>query len=139
MWDTTVRAAWSTAGFFILMGCSDDSGHGLTAPAGVSAVVIPDEIPERGADIKGAKLWSAESDSTLWLAASKLGNAFAIGVKTPGARRGIYKATRLVDQNTWLQAHEILARQPGEEVYKVDPILPLIKARINGVFSQLSG
>lgn len=131
MWDTTVRAAWSTAGFFILMGCSDDSGHGLTAPAGVSAVVIPDEIPERGADIKGAKLWSAESDSTLWLAASKLGNAFAIGVKTPGARRGIYKATRLVDQNTWLQAHEILARQPGEEVYKVDPILPLIKARIN--------
>lgn len=99
MSDTTVRTALSMAVLSILLGCSDDHGHLLTAPAGASAVANPDEIPERGADIKGAKLWSAESDSALWMAASKLGNAFAIGVKTPGVRRGVYKATRLVDQS----------------------------------------
>lgn len=128
---TTVRTGLSIAGFSILLSCGDKPGRELTAPDGVSAVLTSDDVPERGADIKGAKLWSAESDSALWVAASKLGSAFAIGVKTPGARRGIYKATRLVDQHTWLQAREILVRQPGVEIYKVDTILPVIKATIN--------
>ena len=66
----------------------------------------------------------------MWEAAGKVGNLFAIGVKTPGTRRGIYRAQRLVDENTWLQARQILGSRSGVEVYRVDDILPLIKVKI---------
>lgn len=115
---------------FTLWSCSDRTDVFMTGPTSNAGVISLADVPERGADITGAKLWSDEPDSVLWEAASKVGNAFAIGVKSPGARRGIYKATRLVDQNVWAQAPEILGRKSGVEIYKVDDILPLIKARI---------
>jgi serine protease len=130
----STRPIWrvfSPLAFVALSSCSDQANTPLTAPGSVSAAVgVLADIPERGADIKGAKQWADEPDSVLWAAANKVGNAFAIGVKTPGTRRGIYRATRIVDQSVWLQAPEILGRQAGVEIYKVDDILPLIKAKI---------
>jgi Subtilase family len=86
-------------------------------------------VPERGADADLPR-WSEATDAALWQAAVTLDTLFAIGLKSPGARRGAYKGNRLIVDANWRDGQQALRGQRGLRVVAVDPLLPVVHAKI---------
>lgn len=71
--------------------------------------------------------WSEMTTEALWTYAARTDTSFTVGVKRPGAHRGIYRGTWMLSPATWNEASSAVARQPGVQVIEVDGTSPTLR------------
>ncbi|HEY0023370.1 MAG TPA: S8/S53 family peptidase [Longimicrobium sp.] len=115
-----------------LTACSDDADR-LMDP--VRSIARADNVPARTAE--PATSWVHRSDVEVWNESAELDSTFLVGLKAPGQPRGIWEATILVDRREAEDFKRALAAQPGVELVRADPVVPIVLLRISD-FSTLA-
>ena len=115
-----------------LMGLAACSDQQPTAPAATDPALSrgPDgqPIPTRAQERPGT--FVEMSDDALWPHVAAGGGVVTVGLKTPGAPRGVYKGRVLVDRATWSQAERAVLAQKGVELRRRDELLPTLELRL---------
>lgn len=113
----------------LLAACSDASNpvRTLTEPAARS-VSATDGIPTRQSERHGTFL--DLSDAALWSLVEVADSQLTVGLKAPGASRGVYKGRILMDQTQWREAEAAVRAQPGVTILASDTLLPTLRVRI---------
>lgn len=127
-----VRLALAITASALLVACAPDGAVAPDPKTLASINIVQGDVPERGSETHLPQ-WSTQSDSALFAHTATLDTVFAIGIKIPGSRRGIYRGRRLVDLTTWTGAHAQLAARSGVRIVKIDTLLPIIQAKIISV------
>jgi subtilisin family serine protease len=121
----TVRL--SVAGLIALAACSDRSNPAAPSePAAHAAQPIPSRAQERPGT------WVERTDAQLWAAIAAADGNAVVGLKTPGAVRGVYRGRVLVGRGEWSQGRAAVAAQPGVSLVSVDELLPSMEVRLSG-------
>ena len=118
------------ASFALLAACADDA-PAPTAPAAPPAAAgqgpqVPDRSQHRPgtlADLPDAELWR-------YVAAGE-GRA-AVGLKSPGANRGVYRGRVLVSGADWSRGRAAVVAQRGVTLLRADTLLPVLEVRLDG-------
>jgi subtilisin family serine protease len=124
--------AGSTLLLLVLAACADDA----TAPTGAATVgpalsvqpARPAGIPTRAQERPGT--FADMSDRDLWSHIEFAGGTAVVGLKAPGAARGVYRGEVLVDMVTASQARQAVMRHPGVSVLAADDLLPVLDVGI---------
>jgi hypothetical protein len=112
----------------VVSACDETLAPAAGAPGvGPQGAVYPG-VPARGADRPDG--WNSRPDSALWRGASESGLRFIVGLKEPGAPRGVWKDRVLVPRPVWDAALRALAQVPGVTVIGADSILPNAVVRL---------
>jgi subtilisin family serine protease len=69
-------------------------------------------------------------DAALWTLVDAADGHVTIGLKAPGAARGVYKGRILMDRTRWREAKAAVQAQPGVTVLASDTLLPTLRVRI---------
>lgn len=118
------------ASLALLAACADDA-PAPTAPDAPAASAAQDpQVPSRSrqrpgtlADLPDAELWR-------YVAAGE-GRA-AVGLKAPGANRGVYRGRVLVGASDWSRGRAAVAAQRGVTLLRADTLLPVMEVRLDG-------
>ncbi|CAA9341205.1 MAG: hypothetical protein AVDCRST_MAG68-2991 [uncultured Gemmatimonadetes bacterium] len=122
----TVRI--SLAALFALAACSDQSNP--AAPSEPAAARAAQPIPSRAQERPGT--WVERTDAQLWAAIAAADGNAAVGLKAPGAVRGVYRGRVLVGRGDWSRGRAAVAAQPGVTLVSVDDLLPNMEVRLSG-------
>jgi hypothetical protein len=74
--------------------------------------------------------WRRVSSTELWAYGARTDTSFSVGVKHPGATRGVYRGQWLVDAAGVRGGLEALENQPGVRVLQVDGSSPTIRVKV---------
>lgn len=119
----------STTMAAVLIGCAPDADPPSAPRAAANLNPLQAGVPERGAETRLPQ-WSTQPDSMLFAHTATLDTVFAVGIKAPGARRGVYRGRWLVDLATWRNAHSSLAGRNGIRLVAIDTLLPIVRLKI---------
>lgn len=111
--------------------CSDDPATPLTPDAASLAGVSDPDVPPRSAERPGTMI--ELSDEALWALVEDSDHRVAVGLKRPGANRGVYQGRVLVTRSEWTQARNAVLDHPGVELVLADDILPLVEVRVESL------
>lgn len=88
-------------------------------------------VPERNATGGGIPYWSDLADSLVWGAGARYDSVFMIGLKAPGAPRGVWHGEPLVDRTTTRALRSLLLQQFGVRTVWADSLhFPQVEVRI---------
>jgi hypothetical protein len=115
-----------------LSACSDGTPT-ATAPNGAatSRAAAPGDVPPRSQDRAGG--FVDMSDEALWGFVSASDGMVVVGLKAPGANRGVWRGKLLVDRSQWEQAHRAVVSQRGVAFLSADTLLPTIRVKLSGI------
>jgi len=130
--SSRVRVALAITTFVLLAACTPDKTVAPEPRVSASINIQQGEVPERGSETHLPQ-WSTQPDSILFAHAATLDTVFAIGIKAPGSRRGVYHGGPLVDPTTWTGARAQVAARYGLRIVTIDTLLPIIRAKITNV------
>lgn len=82
-------------------------------------------VPARADD------WRTRGAGTIWEYVLRADSTVTIGVKSPGAARGIFRGRRLVSDSTWKGAREVLEHNPRVRVVDVGEYLPILRIKVS--------
>lgn len=128
---TLVAAALAT-----LAACAD--GTNPTAARTDSPAEAPDgPVPARRFQRPGT--WLDKGDAELWRVIEQGGGRAVVGLKAPGANRGVYRGRVLMDRARWQKSQRALASTAGVRVEKVDDLLPIVEVTLanRGALAEL--
>jgi len=91
----------------------------------------PQRVPTRAEERPGTFI--DMSDAELWRHLQHSDRTAAIGLKAPGAVRGVYRGEILVDRAQFNQATVAMNTHQGVSVLSVDPLLPIVEVRIESL------
>lgn len=100
---------------------SPDQAQG---PAGVEA--------EHAAPVR-VDPWRDWGSAEMWAYAARNDSLITLGVKSPGAPRGIYRGKWLVSAPAWSGALQAVRHHPGVQVVQVDETAPMILLKVESV------
>lgn len=106
-----------------LAACTDDAPN-PTAPVAPASVRMRGDVPTRAQERPGT--FADMPDDELWTHIAYGGGRAVVGLKAPGAARGVWRGEVLVDRATASQARQAVLRHPGVTVDAVDDLLPLV-------------
>ena len=86
----------------------------------------PDAVPARPV----THTFAAFSDESLWKAIVATGRVAVVGLKNPGAARGIWQQHILLSPDQWRRAREAVLAAPGITLVSADVHLPLLTVRV---------
>lgn len=114
----------------LLAACADDAPAPLAPAAPAASAAQDPQVPSRSqqhpgtlADLPDAELWR-------YVAAGE-GRA-AIGLKSPGRNRGVYRGRVLVDGGDWDRGRAAVVAQRGVTLLRADTLLPVLEVRLDG-------
>lgn len=114
----------------LLAACADDAPQPLAPAAPAASAAQDPQVPGRSqqrpgtlADLPDAELWR-------YVAAGE-GRA-AIGLKSPGTNRGVYRGRVLVDGADWSRGRAAVVAQRGVTLLRADTLLPVLEVRLDG-------
>ena len=127
--------ALSAALLLLLGACADQP----TTPAPVAAGDAPalarsagqGNIPTRAEERPGT--FADMADLELWDHVAFSDGVAIVGLKMPGAARGVYRGEILIDRLTTSQARMAVANQPGIRLLVSDDLLPISEVRIESL------
>jgi serine protease len=111
----------------VVAGCSDDPTRAPVVPTSLSlsrAQGIPTRAEERPGTL--AEL----SDDELWVHISASGGVAAVGLRAPGAVRGVYRGQILITGSQRSEARRAVLAQRGVELLRADDLLPVLELRL---------
>jgi subtilisin family serine protease len=127
----------ATLALLALAGCADDPTALTAPPAAPSPALLaasrqpaPGGIPTRAQERPGT--FADMSDDALWAHVAYADGQAVVGLKAPGAARGVWRGEVLVDVATVSQARQAVARHPGVTLVTADDRLPLLEVVIDG-------
>jgi subtilisin family serine protease len=109
-----------------LSACADRTPTGVAPPEGGAAGAGAGEprIPTRSEERPGTFI--DLDDASLWALLEQSGGRAAIGLKAPGAVRGVWQGRVLVDRPQWRRARQAVLAQRGVRLVAADELLPII-------------
>lgn len=110
-----------------LAACSDTPSSPDLDPSLAQADGQP--IPTRQEQHPGTFL--EKSDAELWGFVAQSGGRVAVGLKAPGAPRGVWKGKVLVGRTQWAQGRAAVVAQRGVELLLVDDLLPILELKLS--------
>jgi len=112
--------------------CADNAGDLLHPPSTLlgDVVLLADEIPPRSVD-HGTQ-WTEKSDSELWIYMARNDSLATVGLKAPGARRGVWRGQVLLPVAGRMAGQRAVENVAGIEIIEQDTILPVIFVRVTG-------
>ncbi len=126
----TVRV--SLAALLALAACSDQSNPAspdAAAPA-EARTATGQPIPSRAQERPGT--WVERTDAQLWAAVAASGGNAVVGLKSPGAVRGVYRGRVLVGRSEWSQGRAAVVAQKGVTLVAADDLLPSMEVKLSG-------
>ncbi len=113
-----------------LAACTDQNELPLTPnrPELVAADVGLQEVPPRTVDPRYNFVHM--SDDSLWQRVVESGNVAVIGLKAPGANRGVYKGRVLIRHSEVVQAKETILALRGVEILNEHERLPVMRIKV---------
>ncbi|WP_420128606.1 S8/S53 family peptidase [Longimicrobium sp.] len=116
-------------GVALLAACTD-------APT-TTALASADPAPDLSAAGDHVPTYSQErlgtfvdaTDEELWKHIEYSERTGVVGLRRPGANRGVYRGRVLMDRSQWENSRRAAASQPGVELIWADTLLPTIKVR----------
>lgn len=93
-----------------------------------AATAVAQKIPTRPQQRAGTLVEA--TDEQLWSYAAASGGQVTIGLKAPGAPRGIWRGKILMDRPEWLRSRNALVAQQGVTLVAVDDLLPSVQVRL---------
>lgn len=118
------------AALVALSACADRASDPLApaAPSAPAAARGGGPIPTRAEERPGT--FVERTDAELWGHISSSGGVAVVGLKAPGAPRGVYQGKVLVDRAQWSNARQAVLAQKGVTVLRVDDLLPTLQVRL---------
>jgi hypothetical protein len=115
-----------------LAACADDAipptGPSAAGPAAAKQPALRGVIPTRAQERPGT--FADMPDEALWQHVAFSGGRAVVGLKAPGAARGVYRGEVLVTMAEASQARQAVGRHPGVTVIATDDRLPLLDVEI---------
>ena len=111
-----------------LAACSDGAPAG---PADLDPVLTQlngEPIPTRQQQRPGTFL--EKSDAELWSVVRQSGGLVAVGLKAPGAPRGVWRGQVLVGRSQWSQGRAAVVAQRGVQLVAADELLPVLEVKV---------
>jgi subtilisin family serine protease len=119
------------AALVALAACSDvvvdPASPAVTAPV---TAQNGQPIPTRAQERPGT--WVERTDEQLWAAISASGGRAAVGLKAPGAARGVWRGRVLVGRGEWAQGRAAVLAQRGVSLLRADDLLPNLEVSLDG-------
>lgn len=109
-----------------LVGCNaEEQMSGPATPPVRSAVVLSssDAVPERGSETK-LRSFTRMRAAELWTLGALQDSAFAIGLKSPGKARGVYRGSILLSDAQIVAGIAATRSMAGVEIMRIDSLLP---------------
>ncbi|MBW3570987.1 MAG: S8/S53 family peptidase [Gemmatimonadetes bacterium] len=113
----------------VLAACSDGAPTGPGAPDLDPALAqASSQIPTRQQQRAGT--FVETSDAELWRFVQESGGHAVVGLKAPGAARGVWRGQVLVGRAAWTQGRAAVLAQRGVQLMRVDELLPTVEVRL---------
>lgn len=109
-------------GLLSLASCADAVSPAADAGGRRAREAIYVDVPPRGSDLRNS--WDGRPDSALWRGAAETRFRFVVGLKEPGAPRGVWRDRILISPARWAAGIRTLAATPGVAILSADTILP---------------
>lgn len=123
------RAALCSAALALLAACADTAPEPLAPPLDPArAAGAAEQIPTRQQQRGGTFI--EKTDAELWALASASGGRVTVGLKKPGAARGVWKGRVLMGRDEWAQARSAVLNQRGVSLVRVDDLLPTVEVTL---------
>lgn len=110
-----------------LAACSD-AGQPTTPDVQPSQARDGQPVPTRQQQRAGTFI--ERSDAELWALVSEGGGRAMVGLKAPGAARGVWKGQVLVDRAAWTQGRAAVLNQRGVTLLQADELLPRVQVQV---------
>jgi subtilisin family serine protease len=110
----------------VLAACSDGSPSGPDLDPSLASAGQP--IPTRQEQRPGTLI--EKSDAELWSYVQASEGRVAVGLKQPGAARGVYRGRILVDRSQKAQGRAAVLAQRGVQLVSEDELLPVLQLRL---------
>ena len=125
-------AAALVAAMLTLAACSDRSVAPTAPPANASAAraAAGGPIPTRAEEHPGT--FADMPDAALWTHIAASDGVAAIGLRAPGAARGVWRGKVLIGQAERGEAERAVLAQQGVTLIRSDDLMPVLKVRLNG-------
>ena len=112
-----------------LAACSDGTPTGPGAPdLDPSLAQAGSQVPTRQQQRAGT--FVERTDAELWRYVQESGGHAVVGLKTPGAARGVWRGQVLVGTAAWSQGRAAVVAQRGVQLVRVDDLLPTVEVRL---------
>lgn len=111
-----------------LTACSDSSGPIATSSFGLSAATTMQGVPTRSEEDPDG--WVTKSDSAVWQRLAETDSTAIVGLRAPGAPRGVWRNQLLLSHSQWTEAHNAVISQPGVTLLDRDNMLPAILIKV---------
>lgn len=117
----------------LLTACADltdppSGGVGADEAGAITGASLAEPVPPRQQQRGGT--WIQQADAPLWRAVRAADGLAVVGVKAPGAERGVYRGRLLLERRAWMARAAELGARPGIEVLAVDDMLPIVEVRV---------
>lgn len=128
----SAKAPVALALLALLTACTDGSRQPTepVQPPAASLSTLAQDVPARGEE--GEDPWGPLSATELWAWIERSDSIALVGLKAPGAARGIYRSRILVGSPTRNQAQQAVISQPGVVFAGTDTIVPMVRVKLNG-------
>ena len=128
-WFRSTVSATSMMALAALAACSDSTVPTAATPdAQPAAARAGEQIPTRAQERPGT--FADATDEQIWRVVSTGGGTATVGLKAPGAPRGVWRGKVLVSRSEWAQGRAAVLAQRGVEVVRVDELLPTVEVKL---------
>ena len=129
-----LKSAYIAVGILTLAACGEVSTSVRERPL-VSLAYAADTVPSRGSETVGSPLryWGRVSHSELWNEAATRDTMFAIGIKAPSERRGVWQGRWRITPAEFTTSISLLSQTVGVAIVVVDTLLPWATAKVSDV------
>ena len=118
------------ASIALLAACADDAPAPLSPEAPAASAAQDPQVPGRGEQQPGTL--AELPDAELWRYVAAGEGRAAIGLKSPGRNRGVYRGRVLVDGGDWSRGRAAVVAQRGVTLLRADTLLPVLEVRLDG-------
>lgn len=112
-------------------GCSDIGGSSPVAPDLAPGLELNEQVPTYAEERPGT--FADMPDESLWEHVAYSGRVAVVGLRKPGANRGVYKGRILVDRASWMNARQAVVTQRGVELIFADTLLPTVRVKLDDI------
>jgi subtilisin family serine protease len=112
----------------LLAACSDGTPTGAAPDLDPALAAANEQVPTRRQQRAGTFL--DQSDAELWAAVQASDGRVAVGLKSPGANRGVWRGRVLMNATQRLQGRSAVLAQKGVQLLAVDELLPIVELRV---------
>jgi subtilisin family serine protease len=123
-------APLALAALVALAACSGDAPSSPASPDASRAARQDAQIPTRAQQRPGT--WVERTDDQLWAAVAASGGRAAVGLRAPGAPRGVWRGRVLVSRAEWADGRAAVLAQRGVRLLHADDLLPVLEVALDG-------